>query len=115
MREKRINREGFVTIKKNVSADLQAVVATESYGGKFEYHLLSLVISESILIEEECNDEGIPDRDSYKEPIYGACRINNDVIEVCHQKLGWVPADPKLNDAYREVLADKALLGEASE
>lgn len=109
---KKFNRLGFVTIKKNVPADLQVVVKTQRYDDKYEYKLLSLVISENIIIEEDCNEEGFPDRDSYKEPVYGACKITNDVIEVCHNKLGWVPADPKLNDAYADVLADKALLEE---
>lgn len=110
--KKRFNIPGFVTIKKNIPADLQVVVAGEY--SKTDYRLLSLVISEGILIEEECNEEGIPYRDSYKEPAYSACRINNDTIEICHKKLGWVPADEKLNDAYREMLADKVLLEEAT-
>jgi len=110
--EKNLNREGFVTIKKNVLADLQVKVTTTKYNNELEYNLLSLVISENIIVEESCNEDGVPDRGSYKEPAYGACRLNDDIIEICHPKLGWVPADNKLNEAYASMLAEKALLGE---
>jgi len=107
---KQFNRKGFVTIKKHFPADLQVVVAIPKYNNELEYTLLSLVIAESIIVEEPCTEEGIPDGKLYREPRYGACRMNDDIIEICHDELGWIPADEKLNEAYSNILAEKALL-----
>lgn len=105
----------MVTIKKNLLPDVQVVISKETYGNKIEHKLLSFVKSESVLIEENCSEDGIPDRDSYRGPEYHACRLTDDVIEVCDPKYGWIPADEKLNDEYKSILADKELLGSKSE
>lgn len=102
----------MVTIKKNVYPDVQVVISKESYGDKIEFKLLSFVKSESVIIEEDCNEDGFPDRNSYRSPQYIACRLTEDVIEICDPKFGWIPADERLNEEYKSILADKELLNE---
>jgi len=102
----------MVTIKKNVIPDAQAVVNRKKYSDQIQHYLLSLVISESVIVEEKCDENGCPERGSYEQPEYKACRMNKDIIEVCASKIGWIPADKELNDVYAEALAEKALLEE---
>lgn len=100
----------YVSIKKNVYPDLQVVISHKKYNDELEYTLLSFVKSEGIIVEETCSEEGVPDRNSYKEPEYYACRLSDDIIEVCDKKMGWVPAIDELNKAWAEYLAEKAIL-----
>lgn len=101
----------MVTIKKNVFPDVQVVISRKKYNDEIEYYLVSFVKSESVIIAEECTEDGIFKK-SYKDPEFYACRMNDDMIEICDTKMGWIPAYPELNDEYKSILADKELLSE---
>lgn len=101
----------MVTIQKHFLPDTQVVIRREEYNRE-KHFLVSLVISESVIVEEECDEEGFPKRGFTERPEYKACRLNKDIIEICDVKYGWMPAEEELNSAYANTLADKALLEE---
>lgn len=104
-----------VVIKKTLFPDAQAVINRERYNGDVEYKLVSLLLSENMIIVEDCDEDGLPSRSSYREPEYYACRLNSDMIEMMDIKVGWVPTWEELNRAHFDKLANKELLGDNNE
>lgn len=98
-----------VQIKYSKYPDMQIIIPVkESYSEEIKHYKLSLVISDQLIVEQRCKEDG--EIEAYHEPKYTPCRIVNDIIEVCDPKCCWVAANERLNSAYRDKLANKELV-----
>lgn len=105
-----MNELSPVPIKYMVYPDFQVVAAApRDYGDKIWHFKYSLVLSDNLIVEERCTEDGVAE--TYHKPVYYSCRIKNDMIEILDSENCWIPAHCKLNDIYRDSLANKELVG----
>ena len=97
----------MIEIRKFFKPDLEIVRPNRRYPGDWEK--FSAVFSEHIMVVQNCFENG-EEKDSWTKCYY-ACRITNDVIEICIPKYGWVTAYDDINQKYKEEIAEKILLG----
>ncbi len=103
----------MIEIRKFVEPDLVLTIGVkEKYTNSNRTHTKqSIIFSEQIMVIQECDIHG--NLTPYgEEGRYLACRVVDEVIEICDNFRGWIRADEKLQEMYKNEIVDKVILGE---
>ena len=97
----------LVEIKKFVKPDLVVIDIRKTYSG-IEHFRLSFVFKESLVAEEQCDEEGNP-TNGYRDTIYCACKLEGDEVIYMSPKFGWMVHE-KATEKHANEIAEKELL-----
>ena len=102
----------MVEIKKWVKPDIQLILQKQKREfGASEYNMYSVLFKDNLLAICDCDPQGSIKH--YSTTKFYALRINteNDIIQVCIPKYGWVCIYEEIQNKYNDTIAEMQLLG----
>jgi len=102
----------LIEIKKYVLPDLTIIESVEQYDKKYEYFKYSFAFSESIVLIEDCDEEGNT-KYSYREKTYRACKLDGDDVYIVDPKIGWIK-HVLASAHWHDKIAEREILGEST-
>lgn len=102
----------MIEIRKWIQADLTIILPKPegSYSSSSHYKY-SVVLSDSLMVVTECNDDGGHSGYGSSNKYYAIKKID-DKLEICIPKFGWIPVYEEIQNAYNSETVDKIVLGD---
>ena len=100
----------MIEIKQWIKPDITKVLPNENAYSSDKYNKFSVLIKQQIMIIHACDEEGNVTGYRNDGKYYGL-RMDEDIIQVCIPKFGWIPVYDAIQEIYNSEIAEQAILG----